>query len=131
FFSLEMSAEQLAARILSEQAKIPSDKLLTASLTNDDFVQFSDANARIHAAPLWIDDTPALSVPAIWTRARRLKRQHGLGLIVIDYIQLIRSPGVRGAENRVQEMSEITRSLKAMAKDLDVPVLALSQLSRA
>ena len=133
FFSLEMSAEQIASRILSDVARIPSQKLLTASLGNDDFLRFTQASIEVEAAPLWIDDTPALSVPAIWTRARRLKRQQGLGLIVVDYLQLMRPAGGRGSgsENRVQEISEITRSLKAMAKDLEVPVIALSQLSRA
>ncbi|MDJ0894872.1 MAG: replicative DNA helicase [Alphaproteobacteria bacterium] len=131
FFSLEMSAEQLATRLLAEQAQISSDKIRRGELSQEGFdavIQASGALARI---PLFIDDTPALSVSALRTRARRLKRQHGLGLIVVDYLQLLQaSPGGR-TENRVQELSEITRGLKTLAKELNVPVIALSQLSRA
>ena len=133
FFSLEMSAEQLATRILAEESGTSSDKIRRGEVRREDFDKFVMASQRLAAVPLYIDDTPALSVGALRTRARRLKRQQGLGLIVIDYLQLMRpsASGSRGSENRVQEISEITRGLKAIAKELDVPVLALSQLSRA
>jgi replicative DNA helicase len=132
FFSLEMSAEQLATRILAEQSGTSSDKIRRGEVRREDFDKFVIASNRLAALPLYLDDTPALSVAALRTRARRLKRQHGLGLIVVDYLQLLRpSPGGKAGENRVQEISEITRGLKALAKELDVPVLALSQLSRA
>jgi replicative DNA helicase len=132
FFSLEMSAEQLATRILSEESGVSSDRIRRGEVRKDDFDKFVTASNRLASVPLYIDDTPALSVAALRTRARRLKRQQGLGLIVIDYLQLMRpSTASRGPENRVQEISEITRGLKAIAKELDVPVLALSQLSRA
>jgi replicative DNA helicase len=131
FFSLEMSREQLATRILAEQAKIPSDRIRRGKVDEDKFVDLVRASSTLEALPLFIDDTPALSISAIRTRARRLKRQRHLGMIVIDYLQLITpSPGANH-ENRVQELSEITRGLKALAKELHVPVLALSQLSRA
>ncbi|HEX9648881.1 MAG TPA: replicative DNA helicase [Alphaproteobacteria bacterium] len=129
FFSLEMSAEQLAMRILAEAAKIRSDHIRRGKLSNDDFMRLVDASRALSAAPLFIDDTPALSVPALRTRARRLKRTHGLSLVVVDYLQLMRPAGRH--DSRVQEISEITQGLKALAKDLDLPVLALSQLSRA
>jgi len=129
FFSLEMSAEQLAARILSEQAEIASEKMRRGTLTNDEFDKLVVASQQLHKLPIFIDDTPALSVSALRTRARRLKRNEGLGLIVVDYLQLMQ--GASRTENRVQEISEITRGLKTLAKELDVPVLALSQLSRA
>ena len=133
FFSLEMSAEQLATRILAEESGMSSDKIRRGEVRREDFDKFVMASQRLAAVPLFIDDTPALSVAALRTRARRLKRQHGLGLIVIDYLQLMRPSArrPRAIENRVQEISEITRGLKAIAKELDVPVLALSQLSRA
>ncbi len=131
FFSLEMSAEQLATRMLAEESGVPSDKIRRGKLTNDDFQNLVKASRMLSAVPFFIDDSPSLSVAAIRTRARRLKRQNNLSLIVIDYLQLLHSPTRRGAENRVQEVSEITRGLKALAKELDVPVLALSQLSRA
>jgi replicative DNA helicase len=132
FFSLEMSAEQLATRILAEESGTSSDRIRRGEVRREDFDKFVMASQRLASVPLYIDDTPALSVAALRTRARRLKRQQGLGLIVIDYLQLMRpSAGGRGSENRVQEISEITRGLKAIAKELDVPVLALSQLSRA
>jgi replicative DNA helicase len=132
FFSLEMSAEQLATRILAEESGISSDRIRRGEVRREDFDKFVAASQRLSAVPLYIDDTPALSVAALRTRARRLKRQQGLGMIVIDYLQLLRPSGQsRGSENRVQEISEITRGLKAIAKELDVPVLALSQLSRA
>jgi replicative DNA helicase len=130
FFSLEMSSEQLATRILAEQGEIASHKIRQGELANDEFERLVAAAQELHRLPLYIDDTPALSISAVRTRARRLKRQHGLGLIVLDYLQLLRGSGAT-AENRVQEISEITRGLKALAKELDVPVIALSQLSRA
>lgn len=131
-FSLEMSAEQLSTRILADLSSVPSDKIRRGEVKDTDFVKFVEASQQLSQVPLFIDDTAALTLGAIRTRARRLKRQHNLGLIVIDYLQLIQGSG-RGAaaENRVLEISEITRGLKALAKELDVPVLALSQLSRA
>ncbi|MBV9747853.1 MAG: replicative DNA helicase, partial [Acetobacteraceae bacterium] len=132
FFSLEMSAEQLATRILAEESGVSSDRIRRGEVRHEDFDKFVQASQRLAAVPLFIDDTPALSVGALRTRARRLKRQIGLDLIVIDYLQLLRpSSPSRAMENRVQEISDITRGLKALAKELDVPVLALSQLSRA
>jgi replicative DNA helicase len=132
FFSLEMSAEQLATRILSEVSGVASDRIRRGDVSRDDFDKFVQATQQLAILPLFIDDTPALSVSALRTRARRLKRQQGLGLIVVDHIQLLRpSTQLRVVENRVQEISDLTRSLKALAKELDVPVLALSQLSRA
>jgi replicative DNA helicase len=132
FFSLEMSAEQLATRILAEESGVSSDRIRRGDVSHEDFDKFVQASQQLAALKLFIDDTPALSVAAVRTRARRLKRQQGLGLIVIDYLQLLRpSNQTRTQDNRVQEISEITRGLKALAKELDVPVLALSQLSRA
>src|SRR5262245_2518023 len=131
FFSLEMSSEQLATRILAEQTGISSDRIRRGEVSHDDFPKFVAAAQELQRLPFFIDDTPALSVPALRTRARRLKRQHGLDLIVVDYLQLLRPAGANRSENRVQELSEITRGLKAVAKELEVPVLALSQLSRA
>ena len=129
FFSLEMSAEQLAARILSEQTEIASDKIRKGLLTNEEFDKLVVASQTLHNLPIYIDDTPALSVGMLRTRARRLKREHDLGLVVVDYLQLMESAGK--SDNRVQEIASITRGLKTIAKELDVPVLALSQLSRA
>jgi replicative DNA helicase len=132
FFSLEMSAEQLATRILAEESGVASDRIRRGDVAREDFDKFIHASQNLARLPLFIDDTPALTVSALRTRARRLKRQQGLGLIVVDYLQLLRpSTQVRVIENRVQEISDITRWLKALAKELDVPVLALSQLSRA
>ncbi len=132
FFSLEMSAEQLATRILAEESGVSSDRIRRGDVSHEDFDQFVQASHRLQSLPLYIDDTPALSVSALRTRARRLTRQQGLGLIVVDYLQLLRpSVQVRSLENRVQEIGDITRGLKALAKELNVPVLALSQLSRA
>ena len=131
FFSLEMSAEQLASRILSEQSNISSDRMRKGELSNDEFNRLSAASTMLHQLPIFIDDTPALTVSALRTRARRLKRQHDLGLIVVDYLQLISASGTSRNDGRVQEVSEITRGLKTLAKELNVPVLALSQLSRA
>jgi replicative DNA helicase len=132
FFSLEMSSEQLATRILAEESNVSSDRIRRGDVRKDDFDRFVAVSQYLATLPLYIDDTPALSVAALRTRARRLKRQQGLDLIIIDYLQLMRpSTASRGPENRVQEISEITRGLKAIAKELDVPVVALSQLSRA
>ena len=132
FFSLEMSASQLAARVLSSQSKIPASAMREGSLTDEDFLKMSQYSSAIGKVPLYIDDTPGMSVPMIRTRARRLARKcGGIALIVIDYLQLMTSPGGRRNDNRVQEISEITRGLKMLAKELDVPVIALSQLSRS
>ncbi|MBM3564863.1 MAG: replicative DNA helicase [Alphaproteobacteria bacterium] len=130
FFSLEMSSEQLAARLLSEQTNISSDAMRKGQLSNDEFDRLAAAVPVLNRLPLYIDDTPGLTVSALRTRARRLKRQHNLGLIVIDYLQLISSGTPGRSDNRVQEVSEITRGLKVLAKELNVPVIALSQLSR-
>jgi replicative DNA helicase len=131
FFSLEMSAEQLATRILADVASVPSEKIRRGEVRDRDFHTFVEASHRLSQLPLFIDDTPALTIAGVRTRARRLKRKHNLGLIVIDYLQLLRADSGRSSESRVLEVSEITRGLKALAKELDVPVLALSQLSRA
>ena len=130
FFSLEMSAEQLATRILSEQAQVPSEQIRRGDMNEDDFRRFVHATAELERIPLFIDDTPALPISTLAARARRLKRQHGLDLLVVDYLQLVRPASSRGGDNRVQEVSEITQGLKAIAKELDIPVIALSQLSR-
>jgi replicative DNA helicase len=131
FFSLEMSAEQLATRILSETTNISSEKIRRGELSSNDFQKLVQSSQDIESALLFIDDTPAITVSALRTRARRLKRQHGLSLIIVDYLQLMRPSINDKADNRVQEVSMITQGLKAIAKELDVPVLALSQLSRA
>lgn len=132
FFSLEMSADQLATRILADLSNISSDAIRKGTIRQEDFRTFAEASQKLSQVPLYIDDTPALTIGAIRTRARRLKRQHGLGLLVIDYLQLLQGNGSRqSAENRVLEVSEITRGLKAIAKELAIPVVALSQLSRA
>lgn len=130
FFSLEMSAEQLATRILAEESGISSEKIRRGLLSHDDFQNVVMTSQDLSRAPLYIDDTPALSVSGLRTRARRLKRQKGLSLIIVDYLQLMQGSGNRASDNRVQELSEITRGLKTLAKELDVPVIALSQLSR-
>ena len=131
FFSLEMSAEQLANRILAEQTTLSSDKIRRGKLTKEDFASLSKISKDISNSGLYIDDTPAITIPLLRTRARRLKRklEDGISLIVVDYLQLMR--GTKKFENRVLEISEITQGLKSIAKELDVPVLALSQLSRA
>jgi replicative DNA helicase len=130
FFSLEMSAEQLATRILAERTGISSDRIRRGEVREEDFPRFVQAAQDLSRLPFFIDDTPGITVPALRTRARRLMRQHGLGLIVVDYLQLIRPTAGGRSDNRVQEVSEITRGLKMVAKELGVPVLALSQLSR-
>lgn len=129
FFSLEMSADQLANRILAEQSQINSESLRMGRITQAEFNELARAAENLHDLPLYIDDTPALSIAALRTRARRLKRQRKIGLIVVDYLQLLQGTG-RSNDNRVNEISEITRGLKTLAKELDVPVIALSQLSR-
>jgi replicative DNA helicase len=130
FFSLEMSSDQLATRILAEQSEVSSEALRSGQLTRDDFQKLSFASQRLAELPLYIDDTPALTIGALRTRARRMKRRHDIGLIVIDYLQLLQGSG-RANDNRVNEISEISRGLKTLAKELSVPVIALSQLSRA
>jgi replicative DNA helicase len=126
-----MSAEQLATRLLAEEARISSDRIRRGVLDERDFRRFVEVSRSLAAFPLYIDDTPALSISALRTRCRRLKRTHGLSLVVVDYLQLLRpAPGTR-PESRVLEISQITQGLKAIAKELSVPVLALSQLSRA
>ncbi|WP_379553969.1 replicative DNA helicase [Qipengyuania sp. DGS5-3] len=130
FFSLEMSADQLATRILAEQAEITSENLRSGKITREEFQKLSFASQKLAELPLFIDDTPALTIAALRTRARRLKRRHDIGLIVVDYLQLLQGSG-RSQDNRVNEISEISRGLKTLAKELNVPVIALSQLSRA
>jgi replicative DNA helicase len=130
FFSLEMSSEQLATRILAEQAQLPSEKIRRGSLRNEEFERLVHASEQLQTLPLFIDDTGGLSIAQLAARARRLKRQKGLGIIVVDYLQLLTGSAKRSQEGRVQEVSEITVGLKALAKELNVPVLALSQLSR-
>jgi replicative DNA helicase len=132
FFSLEMSSEQLSTRILSEQARIKSDDIRRGKVTENEINRYIETSRNIYNLPLYIDETPAITISTLANRARRIKRLNGLSLIVVDYIQLMRAPSsnYRG-DNRVQEVSEITQGLKALAKELKVPVLALSQLSRA
>ncbi len=132
FFSLEMSADQLATRILAEQSGISSENLRTGRISKQEFQQLARASGELSGLPLYIDDTPGLTIAALRTRARRLKRQKNVGMIVVDYLQLLQGSGKGSAgDNRVQEISEISRGLKQLAKELHVPVLALSQLSRA
>ncbi|WP_127110489.1 replicative DNA helicase [Pararhodobacter zhoushanensis] len=128
FFSLEMSADQLATRILSEAAEVPSEQIRRGTLSQDELRRFIEAAKTLENCPLYIDDTPALPISQVAARARRLKRTHGLDVLVIDYLQLLRGSS---KESRVQEVSEITQGLKAIAKELMIPVIALSQLSRA
>tara|TARA_B100001027_G_scaffold149917_1_gene105095 strand:- start:27 stop:1454 length:1428 start_codon:yes stop_codon:yes gene_type:complete len=130
FFSLEMSSEQLSTRILSEQAKIKSDDIRRGKVTEEEINRYIETSRNIYNLPLFIDETPAITIATLCNRARRIKRLFGLNLIVVDYIQLMRS-NLNKNEGRVQEISEITQGLKALAKELSVPVLALSQLSRA
>ena len=130
-FSLEMSSEQLATRLLAEEVRVSADRIRRGEISSKDFDQFVKVAREISQLPLVIDDTPALTLSALRTRCRRLKRTSGLGLIVIDYLQLMRPAAGTKPENRVLEISQITQGLKAIAKELAVPVLALSQLSRA
>jgi replicative DNA helicase len=131
-FSLEMSADQLATRILAEQSGISSENLRMGKISQQEFRQLARAAAELQNLPLYIDDTPGLTIAALRTRARRLKRQKGIGAVVVDYLQLLQGSGKgSSADNRVQEISEISRGMKQLAKELNVPVIALSQLSRA
>ncbi len=130
FFSLEMSSEQLATRLLSEMSKIPSEKIRTGNISKMDFENLLKNSEKIKNLSLFIDDSPALTLSAIRSRSRRLKRKDGLDLIIIDYLQLISSESRNLNDNRVKEISEITRGLKAIAKEFNIPVIALSQLSR-
>jgi replicative DNA helicase len=130
FFSLEMSANQLAMRLLGQETGISSDRIRRGAIEQSHFPSFVEISRKLHGLPLFIDDTPALSIAGLLTRCRRLKRKENIGLVLIDYLQLL-SSSRGGGDNRVQELSEITRGLKALAKELQVPVIALSQLSRA
>ena len=130
FFSLEMSSEQLSTRILSEQAKIRSDDIRRGKVNEEEINRYIETSRNIYNLPLFIDETPAITIATLSNRARRMKRLFGLSLIVVDYIQLMRSSSNKN-DGRVQEISEITQGLKALAKELSIPVLALSQLSRA
>ncbi|MCO5063001.1 MAG: replicative DNA helicase [Rhizobiaceae bacterium] len=130
FFSLEMSSEQLATRIISEQTEIPSSKIRRGEITESDFEKLVACSQTMQKIPLFIDQTGGISIAQLAARARRLKRQRGLDVIVIDYIQLMTGSSKRAGENRVQEITEITTGLKALAKELGVPIVALSQLSR-
>ncbi|MCF2513553.1 replicative DNA helicase [Sphingomonas sp. G124] len=131
FFSLEMSADQLATRILAEQSGISSENLRMGKISQQEFRSLARAAGELSTLPLYIDDTPGLTIAALRARARRLKRQKGIGMVVVDYLQLLQGTGKSSNDNRVQEISEISRGLKQLAKELDLPVMALSQLSRA
>src|SRR3954469_8286027 len=130
FFSCEMSAEQLATRIIAERTGIPSSSIRRGGISEADFEKIRDYSIELQSLPFFVDETGGLSISQLMARARRLKRQKGLDLIVIDYIQLLQGSGKKGNENRVQEVTEITTSLKALGKELNVPVIALPQLSR-
>jgi replicative DNA helicase len=130
FFSLEMSAEQLATRIISEQTGIPSNKIRRGAIDESEFEKIKDVSIELQKLPFYVDETGGLSIGQLAARARRLKRQRGLDLLVIDYVQLLQGTSRRASENRVQEITEITTKLKALAKELNIPILALSQLSR-
>jgi len=130
FFSLEMSAEQLATRIISEQSYIPSERIRRGRIDSEEFDRIVEVSQELQSLPLYIDQTGGITVAQLAARARRLKRQRGIGLIVVDYLQLLSGSSRRAFEGRVQEVTEITTSLKALAKELHVPVLAVSQLSR-
>ncbi len=130
FFSLEMSSEQLARRILSEQAKISSNDIRRGNLSENDLDSLVSVSKAVLEIPLFIDDTPAVNIGTLSSRARRLKRTNGLGVIVVDYLQLLRPSKTSRNESRVLEISEITQGLKALAKELNIPIIALSQLSR-
>jgi replicative DNA helicase len=130
FFSLEMSAEQLATRIIAEQTGIPSNKIRRGAIDEADFEKIKDISIELQNLPFYLDETGGLSVGQLAARARRLKRQRGLDLLVVDYLQLLQGSSQRASESRVQEITEITTRLKALAKELNIPILALSQLSR-
>jgi replicative DNA helicase len=129
FFSLEMSAEQLATRIIAEQSGVPSYKIRRGDIREDEFYKITDAAREMQSMPFYIDQTGGISIAQLTARARRLKRQRGLDILIVDYLQLLSGSGKKG-ENRVQELTEITTGLKALAKELSVPIVALSQLSR-
>jgi replicative DNA helicase len=130
FFSLEMSAEQLATRIIAEQSRVPSSNIRRGRIDEAEFARIVEAAREMNRIPLYVDQTGGLSIAQLAARARRLKRQRGLDLIVVDYIQLLQGSSKRGSDNRVQEVTEITTNLKALGKELNVPIIALSQLSR-
>src|SRR5215831_14154852 len=130
FFSLEMSAEQLATRIIAEQTRIPSYRIRRGEIDPADFDRIAEAAREMERIPLYIDETGGISIAQLAARARRLKRRKGLDLLIIDYIQLVQGSTRRSSENRVQEITEITTNLKALAKELNIPIVALSQLSR-
>jgi len=130
FFSLEMSAEQLATRIISEQSEVSSSKIRRGNITDAEYAKLVACTEMMQRAPLYIDQTGGISIAQLAARARRLKRQRGLDVMVIDYVQLMQGSSKRASENRVQEITEITTGLKALAKELSVPIIALSQLSR-
>ncbi|ETS11659.1 replicative DNA helicase [Bartonella quintana] len=130
FFSLEMSSEQLATRIISEQIELSSSDIRRGNISDEQFLKIIHAMNGLQKAPLYIDQTGGISIAQLAARARRLKRQHGLDVLIIDYIQLMTSNSKRSSENRVQEITEITMGLKALAKELNIPIIALSQLSR-
>ena len=130
FFSLEMSSEQLATRILSEQAEIPSEKIRRGMISEDEFKRLARVAQEMSEVPLFIDQTGGISIAQLSARARKLKRQQGLGMLVVDYLQLLTGNGGSSQQNRVQEVSQITTGLKALAKELNTPIIALSQLSR-
>lgn len=130
FFSLEMSSAQLATRIISEQTGIPSEKIRRGTIDRDEFGRLVDVARELQDMPLFIDETGGINLAQLTARARRLKRQHSLGLLVVDYLQLLSSSSRRSQENRVQEVTAITQGLKALAKELNIPIIALSQLSR-
>jgi len=130
-FSLEMSADQLATRILAEQSGISSESLRMGKISKQEFRQLARAAADLESLPFYIDDTPGLTIAALRARARRLKRQKNIGMVIVDYLQLLQGAGRNNNDNRVNEISEISRGLKTLAKELNVPVIALSQLSRA
>ncbi len=131
FFSLEMSSDQLAARVLADVSGVPSDKMRRGDLSPRDYEQIREAASDMEGIPLYIDDMGGISISQLSARARRLQRTSGLDLLIIDYLQLITPGGSRRSDNRVQEVTEITKSLKALAKELAIPIIALSQLSRA
>jgi replicative DNA helicase len=130
-FSLEMSADQLATRILAEQSGISSESLRMGKISKQEFRQLARAAAELESLPFYIDDTPGLTIAALRARARRLKRQKNIGMVIVDYLQLLQGTGRNANDNRVNEISEISRGLKTLAKEINVPVIALSQLSRA
>jgi replicative DNA helicase len=130
FFSLEMSSEQLATRIISEQGEISSEKIRRGLISEDQFHKLVKVTQELQSLPLYIDHTGGITIAQLAARARKLKRQNGLGLIVVDYLQLLAGSAKKAGEGRVQEVTEITTGLKALAKELEVPIIALSQLSR-